>query len=172
MRFYDNGPDLPEELLVARDAGDVLFFCGAGVSLANAKLADFLTLAKNVIDDLGSLSGSQARRLYDAAKPASGAKSYVPVDRMFSSLDLEFEPREVRDAVARALTPKPDADLRAHRTLIDLSRGADGRPRLITTNFDRLFEACDPALKSWGPSNLPVPDRPFRRYHSRPRPGR
>ncbi len=160
MRFHDNGPDIPDELLVARDAGNVLFFCGAGVSLANAKLADFLTLAKNVIDDLGSLNGSQARRLHDAAKPASGAKSYVPVDRMFSSLDLEFEPREVRDAVARALTPKPDADLRAHRTLIDLSRGADGRPRLITTNFDRLFEACDPALKSWGPSNLPVPDRP------------
>ncbi|WP_017958498.1 SIR2 family protein [Rhizobium leguminosarum] len=160
MRFHEHGPDIPDELLVARDEGNVLFFCGAGVSLANAKLADFLTLAKNVIDDLGSLTGSQARRLYDAARPPSGAKSYVPVDRMFSSLDLEFEPREVRDAVAQALTPKPDADLRAHRTLIDLSRGADGRPRLITTNFDRLFEACDPALKSWGPSKLPLPDRP------------
>lgn len=160
MRFLEHGPDIPDELLVARDEGNVLFFCGAGVSLANAKLADFLTLAKNVIDDLGSLSGSQARRLYDAARPPSGAKSYVPVDRMFSSLDLEFESREVRDAVARALTPKPDADLRAHRTLIDLSRGADGRSRLITTNFDRLFEACDPALRSWGPSNLPLPDRP------------
>lgn len=160
MRFYEHGPDIPDELLVARDEGNVLFFCGAGVSLANAKLADFLTLAKNVIDDLGSLSGSQARRLYDAASPSSGAKSYIPVDRMFSSLDLEFEPQEVRDAVAQALKPKPDADLSAHRTLIDLSRGADGRPRLITTNFDRLFEACDPDLKSWSPSKLPLPDRP------------
>lgn len=72
MRFLEHGPDIPDELLVARDEGNVLFFCGAGVSLANAKLADFLTLAKNVIDDLGSLSGSQARRLYDAARPPSG----------------------------------------------------------------------------------------------------
>ncbi|MBY3217783.1 hypothetical protein HFO21_26085 [Rhizobium laguerreae] len=162
MRFHEHGPDIPDELLVARDEGNVLFFCGAGVSLAYAGLADFLKLAEDVIDDLGSLTGSQARRLYDAAniKLPSGAKSYVPVDRMFSSLDLEFDPREVRDAVARALKPTLGADLQAHRTLIDLSRGADGRPRLITTNFDRLFEACDPDLQSWGPSNLPLPERP------------
>jgi NAD-dependent SIR2 family protein deacetylase len=161
VRFHENGPDIPDELLVARDEGNVLFFCGAGVSLAYAGLADFLKLAGSVIDDLGSLTGSQARRLHEAAsmKLPSG-KSYVPVDRMFSSLDLEFGPREVRDAVARALKPASVADLQAHRALIDLSRGSDGRPRLITTNFDRLFEACDPNLKSWEPSNLPTPERP------------
>ncbi|WP_246763658.1 SIR2 family protein [Rhizobium bangladeshense] len=162
MRFNEHGPDIPDELLVARDEGNVLFFCGAGVSLAYAGLADFLKLAGDVIDELGSLTGSQARRLHDAAstKLPSGTKSFVPADRMFSSLDLEFDPREVRDAVARALKPKPNVDLLAHRTLIDLSRGSDGRPRLITTNFDLLFEACDPSMKSWGPSNLPVPERP------------
>ncbi|MDR7224369.1 SIR2 family protein [Aminobacter aminovorans] len=161
MRFIENGPDIPDELLISRDEGNVLLFCGAGVSLAYAGLADFLKLAGDVIDDLGSLTGSQARRLHDAAsaKLPSGAKSFVPVDRMFSSLDLEFDPREVRDAVARALKPKPNVDLIAHQTLIDLSRGSDGRPRLITTNFDRLFEACDPQMKSWGPPNLPVPER-------------
>jgi len=162
MRFTESGPDIPDELLVARDEGNVLFFCGAGVSLAYAGLADFLKLAGDVIDDLGSLTGSQARRLHHAAGETlpSGAKSFVPADRMFSSLDLEFDPREVRDAVARALKPGANVDLVGHRTLIDLSRGADGRPRLITTNFDLLFEACDPLLKSWGPSNLPVPERP------------
>lgn len=67
MRFHEHGPDIPDELLVARDEGNVLFFCGAGVSLAYAGLADFLKLAEDVIDDLGSLTGSQARRLYDAA---------------------------------------------------------------------------------------------------------
>lgn len=162
MRFTENGPDIPDELLVARDEGNVLFFCGAGVSLAFAGLSDFLKLAGDVIEDLGSLTGSSARRLHDAAttKLPSGAKPFVPVDRMFSSLDLEFEPQEVRDCVARALKPKPDADLAGHRALIDLSRGSDGRPRLVTTNFDQLFEACDPELRSWGPSNLPVPERP------------
>lgn len=32
MQFIPNGPSIPDELLVARDAGDVIFFCGAGVS--------------------------------------------------------------------------------------------------------------------------------------------
>ncbi|MGO7632706.1 SIR2 family protein [Rhizobium leguminosarum] len=162
MRFTESGPDIPDELLVARDEGNVLFFCGAGVSRADADLSDFLKLAGDVIDELGSLTGSQARRLHDAAntKLPLHTKSFVPVDRMFSSLDLEFDPEDVRAAVARALKPKPDIDLFAHRMLIDLSRGSDGRPRLVTTNFDLLFEACDPQMKSWGPSNLPVPERP------------
>jgi hypothetical protein len=30
MRFIANGPDIPEDLLIARDKGDVIFFCGAG----------------------------------------------------------------------------------------------------------------------------------------------
>ncbi|WP_334543830.1 SIR2 family protein [Rhizobium leguminosarum] len=162
MRFTENGPDIPDELLVARDEGDVLFFCGAGVSRADAGLSDFLKLAGDVISELGSLTQSQARRLHDAATTnlPPRTKSFVPVDRMFSSLDLEFDPEDVRAAVARALKPKPDIDLFAHRALIDLSRGSDGRPRLVTTNFDLLFEACDPGMKSWGPSNLPVPERP------------
>lgn len=34
MRFIENGPILPTELLTARDEGQVVFFCGSGVSLA------------------------------------------------------------------------------------------------------------------------------------------
>jgi hypothetical protein len=162
VRFVENGPDVPDELLVARDEGKVLFFCGAGVSLAFAGLSDFLKLAGDVIEDLGSVMGSPARRLHDAASTRlpTGAKPFVPVDRMFTSLDLEFEPQDVRRSVARMLKPGSAVDIRGHQALIDLSRGSDGRPRLVTTNFDRLFEACDPTIKSWGPSNLPVPDRP------------
>ncbi len=162
MRFIEAGPDIPDDLLTARDEGNVLFFCGAGVSLAYAGLADFLKLAGDVIDELGSLTGSQSRRLHAAAstKLPSGEKSFVPVDRMFTSLDLEFDPKDVRDTVARALAPREHVDLVAHKVLLDLSRASDGRPRLVTTNFDLLFEACDPQMKSWGPPNLPVPERP------------
>lgn len=162
MKFTENGPDIPDDLLVARDEGRVLFFCGAGVSPAFAGLSDFLNLAGDVIDDLGSLTGSPARRLHAAAntKLPSGEKPFVPVDRMFTLLDLEFDPQDVRDSVARVLKPQNNVELHGHKALIDLSRGSDGRPRLVTTNFDRLFEACDPALTSWGPDNLPVPERP------------
>lgn len=79
---------------------------------------------------------------------------------MFTLLDLEFDPQDARDSVARVLKPQINVELHGHKALIDLSRGSDGRPRLVTTNFDRLFEACDPALTSWGPDNLPVPERP------------
>ena len=53
MRFLENGPAIPDELLIARDEGRVVFFCGAGVSRARAGLVDFYGLAKGVIYKLG-----------------------------------------------------------------------------------------------------------------------
>jgi len=53
MRFLANGPSIPDELLVARDEGRVIFFCGAGVSRARAGLTDFFGLAQRVVDTLG-----------------------------------------------------------------------------------------------------------------------
>ena len=44
--------------------------------------------------------------------------------------------------------------LDAHRVLLDLA-AARGITRVVTTNFDLLFEACDPALHSSGPPSLP-----------------
>jgi hypothetical protein len=44
MRFLASGPSIPDELLVARDEGRVILFCGAGVSRAQAGLSDFLSL--------------------------------------------------------------------------------------------------------------------------------
>ena len=32
MQFFKNGPDIPERLLQAHEEGDVVFFCGAGIS--------------------------------------------------------------------------------------------------------------------------------------------
>lgn len=162
MKFIEGGPDIPNELLAAREEGKVIFFCGAGVSKAFVGLSDFVSLAAQVVDELGSLSGSRARQLLDAANTTlpSGEKVSVAVDKLFSSLDQEFEPSEVRNAVARALAPPdPNPNLAAHRMLLDLSTGIGGRARLVTTNFDLLFEACDARLDSRGPENLPRVDR-------------
>ena len=164
MKFLDDGPDIPDELLVARDNGNVLFFCGAGVSMGFAGLSGFQTLAEKVVDELGSASDSLARRLLAGSNLPGGQKTAAPVDRIFSYLDQEFERAEVRDTVAAALAPKSKPNmLRAHRALVDLSKGIDGRPRLVTTNFDLLFEKCGRAgkpLRSWGPPSLPLPERP------------
>ena len=51
-------------------------------------------------------------------------------------------------------------DLSAHRVLIELATTAEGKVRVVTTNFDRLFEACGEGLKVWQPPRLPDPSRP------------
>lgn len=163
MRFLADGPVLPDELLVARDAGKVIFFCGAGVSMARAGLDDFPTLAEKVIEGLGSTSQSTARRLFEASKAQDHIKnvgSLAPADRMFSMLEREFEVADIHAEVARVLTPQKDVDLSAHRILLDLSRGPDGHPKIITTNFDLLFQATDRHLQVHTAPDLPDPRRP------------
>jgi hypothetical protein len=166
MRFIPNGPDIPDELLVARDAGDVILFCGAGVSQAEACLPNFAELGREVLRILGAAQDSPARVLLEKAltlKPIPGIGGLVATDRVFGLLEREFEVSDVRAAVAEAIRPAPDAALNAHRVLLDLATSR-GVTRLVTTNFDLLFEACDPALPSSGPPNLPDPhsNRGFR----------
>lgn len=158
MRFIANGPSIPDDLLIARDAGDVVFFCGAGVSRHRAGLPDFLKLGGDVIDLLGAGEKSLARQLFCRIKeldPIDGVGGLIATDRIFSLLEREFEQRDVQNAVARAIKPPDNADISAHRTLIDLSRGRDGTIRLVTTNFDLLFEAAAPGIACSGPPALP-----------------
>jgi hypothetical protein len=68
VRFLASGPSIPEQLLVARDEGSVIFFCGAGVSRARAGLADFFGLANQVLDDLETGVQTPTRRFFEAAK--------------------------------------------------------------------------------------------------------
>ena len=67
----------------------------------------------------------------------------------------------IRQAIAAILTP---ADLThprttaTHRALLSLSRSKNGRHRLITTNFDRIFEAVAGAdIPRSAAPRLPVP---------------
>lgn len=162
MRFVENGPSLPDDLLTARDTGRVLFFCGAGVSYAQAGLPNFADLAERVLSHLGSANDSPARHLFGIARDQeqrSGVTGLVATDRIFGLLEREFEPRDVREAVANALRPVDTSKIGAHKILLDLSRTRAGMTRLITTNFDRLFEDCDPSLASSNPPHLPDPRR-------------
>jgi hypothetical protein len=141
----------------------VVFFCGAGVSRARAGLSDFLGLAKAVADKLAIAADSSTRKLIDAIErfpPITGVGSLVSADRVFALMEREFLARDIYEAIASSLRPTAALpDLSAHRTLLDLARGPDGRIRLVTTNFDLLFEACDPALARSRPPRLPDPLR-------------
>jgi len=95
-------------------------------------------------------------------EPIAGVGGLLPADRVFALLEREFRIWDVRTAIAEALRPVPNADLGAHRILLDLARDPTGAVRLVTTNFDLLFEACDAQLARWAPPRLP---------ESAPRPG-
>jgi hypothetical protein len=163
MRFLADGPSIPDELLEARDQGRVVFFCGAGVSRARAKLPDFFGLAQKVVASLRVSEASAAYKLIQEAREIDkriGVSGVISADRVFGLLEADFSPRDIAAAVANSLMPASGCDLCAHNTLLDLATGPDGSVKLVTTNFDRLFDDCGRGLNQWQPPRLPDPRRP------------
>lgn len=163
MRFTADGPSIPDDLLLARDQGRVIFFCGAGVSRAKANLPDFFGLAKTVNSTLGVALDSAAHKLIEASQYVDeniGVSGLISADRIFGLLERDFRPRDIEAAVAAALKPTPNCDLSPHQILLDLATTPEGIVRLVTTNFDRLFDDCGRNLPTWHPPRLPDPSRP------------
>ena len=160
MRFTEFGPSIPNVLLDARDAGEVVFLCGAGISIP-AGFPDFFRLTCNVADRLGCQCNSAAGRLialeqrYREAGTTDDLHESVSFDRIFTLLVRQFGAPQVEAEVAEALRVPWRPNLVHHRGLLDLARGPDGRRRLITTNFDRLFQKADPHLRAYAPPHFP-----------------
>lgn len=70
-------------------------------------------------------------------------------------------PKRVRRSVRRQLQPDNDADLKTHEALLDLATARDGGLRLVTTNFDHLFEQAEESLDFSSAPLLPVP-KPYK----------
>lgn len=171
MQFVEGGPDIPDELLLALDEGRVVFFCGAGVSRAKAKLPDFVGLSKDVLNALRVEDDSLAAKVLaeiNRVEKQTGVPGLISADRVFGLLERDFLERDIESAVAQALDPKkvkdfdPEkgVDLSAHEILLDLATTKDGVTKLVTTNFDRLFDDCGRGLEVWQPPRLPDPARP------------
>jgi hypothetical protein len=163
LRFLENGPIIPDDLLTARDEWRIVFFCGAGVSRARAGLVDFFGPTKAVAERLAVAPESPTYKLLAALPdlpPIEGLGSYISADRVFGMIEREFAIQDIYRAIATSLKPPNEVDLSAHKYLLDLAKGPDGRTRLITTNFDNLFDRCDERLSWWIPPRLPDPLRP------------
>lgn len=154
MQLVEKGPDIPERLLQAHEDGRVVFFCGAGISYP-AGLPGFGSLVTRVRDGLGvvfspSVASAFKRGQYDSA---------------LGLLEGELvNGREVvRRQVAAVLTPNLAIQnaTATHEALLTLSRTRDQHQRLITTNFDRLFEEVRTAhglsFQTFEAPLLPVP---------------
>lgn len=161
MRFIADGPSIPDELLFARDQGRVIFFCGAGVSVAKAKLPDFFGLAKSVTRSLGVKPDDPTMKIIaemaDIPK-RTGVEGLISADRVFGWLERDFQSRDIEAAVSSALITSEDLDISAHKTLTRLATTPEGNVRLVTTNFDRLFERCRPNTPTFVPPELPHPE--------------
>ena len=145
MRFRPDGPDIPDEL-VALQEGDTIFICGAGVSRM-VGLPSFRELLESVYEYLG-----EDWRQYPAEREVMevGGRLANQYDRLLrilerrlaaSDLPQQHRMREhIRTAVRCALIPPDEADLSGHLALLKLSRDQEGQSRIVTTNFDTLFE--------------------------------
>lgn len=163
MRFLADGPSIPDDLLLARDQGRVIFFCGAGVSRARANLPDFFGLAQSVVSKLGVDQNNPAYKLIQEAQEIDrrvGVPGVISADRVFGLLERDFATRDIEEAVASALKPPSECDLAAHKILLDLATTPEGAVQLVTTNFDRLFDDCGRGSHTWQPPRLPDPLRP------------
>jgi hypothetical protein len=160
LRFLAEGPSIPDELLLARDQGRVIFFCGAGVSRARARLPDFLGLARQVVSKLGVDQNSPAYKLIQEVQEIDqrvGVPGVISADRIFGLLERDFASRDIEEAVASALKPSTGCDLTAHKILLALATTREGAVQLVTTNFDRLFDDCAGKIQTWQPPRLPDP---------------
>lgn len=107
-----------------------------------AGLPSFAGLAKGIIDKLGSKKAIEPYERGD-------------FDRAFNALFREFGRDEIDLQVFNALRAPKNPDLKNHQNLLTLSRSADGRPQIVTTNFDLLFERAESGIRASIPPILP-----------------
>jgi len=122
MQLVKEGPDIPVELLQALEDGELVFFCGAGVS-SRAGLPGFEGLVKKVYAQLGQEMDTQETREFKAGR----------YECVLGLLENRLQRGIVREAVIQELTIQPGANLSTHQALITLSTNRHGFYRLVTT---------------------------------------
>lgn len=133
MQFVTNGPDIPDALLQAHEEGRVVFFCGAGISRP-AGLPDFGGLVQRLFQQAGEPADRVEGDYIDQSQ----------FDRAIGHYELRIQGG--RTATRRGLPSILTADLTkwraltTHFALLTLGRSHDGGLKLVTTNFDTLFE--------------------------------
>ena len=167
VQFVRNGPHLPESLLQAHEDGRVVFFCGAGISMpkllaepkppARSKPLDFASLVESLYTEFGVTPNPRQKRAIETRQYDIAVGLLEP--------EIVGGRAEVRRTLASILTDqtRPNKDT-AHGYLLELSKNRDdGGTRLVTTNFDRLFEdtieANELKIKCFYAPLLPIPKK-------------
>lgn len=147
-------PDIPLELIEAQEASNLVFFCGAGISYP-AGLPDFGGLVEKVYESLGVSK-------LDLEEEAINAGFY---DRALGLLEKRIVGNNdrggnlVRREIVQTLTIPDGADLQNHQAILQLSKTAHQKHRLVTTNVDHGFLKAKPSTSIMvdAAPKLPVP---------------
>ena len=154
MQFVAGGPDIPDALLLSHEDGRVVFFCGAGISYP-AGLPGF----KGLVDDIYNLVGTTRTPIEQEAYTRN------QFDATLDLLERRLPGQRiaVRTALLKALRPKlrRKGATDTHVALLQLARNREDSLRLVTTNFDRIFEVLakrnKQSINSCSAPMLPVP---------------
>lgn len=164
VRFDPSGPNIPSELIAAQERGEVVFVCGAGVSMT-VGLPSFRELVEKIYTDVGD---SWTGHVAEVEGMAANAYDRVIrcLERRLGGDDGKLVQRvreRIRIAVRKGLVPL-EGDLSAHFDILRLSCDAELRNRLVTTNFDTLFErawiaknGAANSIKSHAGASMPGP---------------
>jgi hypothetical protein len=152
--FITNGPDIPERLLQAHEDGRVVFFCGAGISYP-AGLPNFRGLVDCIYEELGTPQWPIEKQAYDNEQ----------YDKMLNLLERRYPGQRlaVRTKLINILKPKwrRKGAKTTHQALLQLAIDHKGKTRLVTTNFDRIFQSIltqnKPEIPSFAAPLLPIP---------------
>ena len=158
MQFIANGPDIPEILLDAHEEGRVVFFCGAGISYPTG-LPGFKGLVDKIYEFVGTTrtpleDETYQRGQYDATLDLLERR--LPGQRMAMR-------RVLHDILKPKLRRK--GATHTHESLLQLAKDREGTLRLVTTNFDLIFEHVarrrknKQSFKAFVAPMLPIPKR-------------
>lgn len=133
--FIKGGPDIPLGLLQSHEEGRVVFFCGSGISIP-AGLPGFKELVTKISEKIREPLNDQEKKLHEK-------EQYDRVIELYEQRCCGYR-QGVRKAVYDILTlQNVDVEkLETHSALLRLAKDRAGTYRLITTNFDRLFNAA------------------------------
>jgi hypothetical protein len=133
MQFIKDGPDIPERLLQAHEEGRVVFFCGAGISYP-AGLPGFDGLVRDLYERL-EMSPDSVQQAVLKTHQYDTAIGLLEAQHIGGRTAVR---REIA-AILTSADSSPNATL-THEALLTLSQSRSGKLRLVTTNFDRLFQ--------------------------------
>ena len=149
MQFISNGPDIPEKLLREHEEGNVIFFCGAGISIP-VGLPSFRELVKQLYKEIH----------IDLDEAELDKKPY---DQLLDELE-HTSVKKFRPKLLNLLKIKRNTNLDTHIALLKLAtQNKNDFIRLVTTNYDRLFERAHNKLKInhkyFSAPTLPIPKK-------------